>query len=344
MPVLRLVTCAWCLAALAVTVRLAFSRTPLDENQALESNPRLTSARISRALFLERERKFASAEADLLQAARFDRQYAPAWTLANFYFRRGNAPSFWTWARRAAALNYDDLRPLLRLAHELEPSPTAALDRLGGGDRLTRADLDYLIAREHYDDAQQIARRLPNDAPRLIETADRQIRSGHAAYALELWNAVRPPLDPAHGAILSNGTLPEKPTGAAFDWRIASQPGVDSTWQPGEITFAFSGSQPEACSLLEQTVPVLGDRGYRLTFESRGDARGLSWDFSNQQSPQLEGAPSWRTTQSVFRAQAPGLTLARLRLIYRRMPGSVRAPGRIELRNLQMTSLSKDSP
>jgi len=95
-------------------------------------------------------------ETDLLQAARVDHLYLPAWTLANFYFRQ-DADRFWTWASRAAALTYDDYRPLLRLADTLEPSPVRVATQLGGGAPLLRAYLDLLINTHRLDGARKIA-------------------------------------------------------------------------------------------------------------------------------------------------------------------------------------------
>src|SRR5580658_1806575 len=106
---------------------------------ALQANPRLSSAWVAQGLAAEEAGEMDQAERDLLEAARVDRRYLPAWTLANFYFRRQSAAQFWTWARRAAALTYDDFRPLLALARAVEPHPRALIEKLGGGDRLLHA-------------------------------------------------------------------------------------------------------------------------------------------------------------------------------------------------------------
>jgi len=141
--------------ALFLTIRLAVAEARLrlypelaPPNQlrvAVTLNPRLAIAWIQLGLDAEGEGNLAEAEIDLLQAARVDRQYVPAWTLANFYFRRGDAANFWPWARKAAARTFDDYRPLLRLADVLEPSPHEVAIRLGGSPPLTRAYMDVLI-------------------------------------------------------------------------------------------------------------------------------------------------------------------------------------------------------
>ena len=142
-------------------------------------NPRLSSAWVRLGLDAEGDGNVVEAENDFLQAARVDHQYLPAWTLANFYFRRGDAAKFWPWARQAAALTYDDYRPLLRLADTLETSPQIVATRLGGASRLLRAYMDVLIGLRQLDKAREIARLLearhdPADRARLADLAARE--------------------------------------------------------------------------------------------------------------------------------------------------------------------------
>jgi tetratricopeptide (TPR) repeat protein len=133
-----------------------YESSPDELRAALSLNPRLASAWMHLGLDAETEGNLIDAESDLLRAARVDRQYLPAWTLANFYFRRGDAANFWPWARRAAALTYDDYRPLLRLADALETSPQRVVTRLGSRPRLLRAYMDLLIGAGRADAAQSL--------------------------------------------------------------------------------------------------------------------------------------------------------------------------------------------
>jgi tetratricopeptide (TPR) repeat protein len=166
--------------------RLRFNPEPAPSNQlriAVTLNPRLAMAWIQLGLDAEGEGNLAEAENHLLRAARVDRQYVPAWTLANFYFRRGDASNFWTWARKAAALTFDDYRPLLRLADVLEPSPREVATCLGNSSPLLRAYMDVLIGAGRLDAAQEIAsllaaRQDPADQARLADLADR-VRRAH---------------------------------------------------------------------------------------------------------------------------------------------------------------------
>lgn len=155
-----------------------YNSSPEQLRAAVSLNPRLASAWIQLGLDAEADGNLAEAEADLLGAARVDRLYLPAWTLANFYFRRGDSERFWPWAARAAALTFDDYRPLLRLADALETSPQSVAARLAGGAPLLRAYLDLLIGAGRLDQAQEIAgllsaRHDPSDQARLTDFAAR---------------------------------------------------------------------------------------------------------------------------------------------------------------------------
>lgn len=152
--------------------------SPEELHAAVSLNPRLSSAWIQLGLDAEADGNLPEAETDLLRAASVDHLYVPAWTLANFYFRRGDAAKFWPWAKRAAALTYDDYRPLLRLADALDTSPPRVATRLGGGAPLLRAYLDILINAHRLDSAREVAGLLaachdPADRDRLAAFAER---------------------------------------------------------------------------------------------------------------------------------------------------------------------------
>ena len=139
-------------------------------HQALRIHPRNTAASLRLGLELERSGDLGLAEQVLVEAARFDHQYLPAWTLANFYFRRKNPGPFWLWSSRAAGLTAD-LRPLLRLANVWAPEPSVLVARLGDRPELLRPYLDLLIVDGRFEHAQLVAGLLgahhdPADLPR----------------------------------------------------------------------------------------------------------------------------------------------------------------------------------
>jgi len=322
--------------------------------EAVRIDPRRSAAWIMLGLLAERQGEWTSAERDLLEAARVDHQYLPAWTLTNFYFRRGNRERFWVWARRAAPMTFDEFPPLLRLADHFEPDPVNVLQWLGDSARLERGYLSYLIQRNRLDAAQRVAVRLaarsdPADAPRFAALASRQIAAGNAGAALEAWNVLHaPPLDPARGPFLTNRDFRSPPSGEGFDWILASAPcpGVAAAWSPGQVRFDFSGGQPDACVLLTQTLILVPRGTYRLRFEFRGEGRpstpGFDWDLeasagkaTRPRSASFIAAASgnWGSAERIF-PQVHG-PLARLRFGYHRQSGTVRYEGSVWLRQLR---------
>ncbi len=299
-------------------------RASQDLRFALALNPRSSSAWIALGLAAEREGDFAGAARDLEQAARIDRQYLPAWTLANYYFRRGDRTLFWKWAQRAAALAYDDLAPLLTLADRLEPGRGTL--HLAPSPKLERAYLDLLIAENRLDDAQVIARMMlertrtgrgsAEDAPRLRAFTTRLIAAHRGADALEIWSGLSiggsagtstPYRAPSRRADLTRdliGTtsgltdshfgltdsplgLVASPSGEGFDWRLPSSAGVSSLWRRSVLDFTLDGRQPDLCPLLERMVPLPADdrgRPCRLRFEYLSGLTGLRWALDYQKN------------------------------------------------------------
>jgi hypothetical protein len=192
--------------AATMTMKLAraewnFSRAdgePTSESlrEAVAINPRDSSAWIALGLAAEGEHDFPRAAQYLAEAEKVDRRYLPAWTSANFYFRGKNAREFWDAAARAAAMIYDDPRPLIDLADRMEPDPAMALDRLHGAPSVERAYLDFLIGKRRWKAGQTVAlrilaRRDPSDADRLQDFADRLTQAGQREAALSLSREMR---------------------------------------------------------------------------------------------------------------------------------------------------------
>ncbi len=303
-------------------------------------NPRSSAAWISLGMLDDSAGDFQSAERRLLEAARIDHQYLPAWTLANFYFRRGNREMFWQWMARAAPLNFDEFPPLLRLCDQFEPDPARMLAHLGDVRRIRAPYLDFLIQEKRFDAAQEVAREMSGDRandPYLINLADRQLQAGNAAAAIEMWNAASGlgPIEPTAGKILTNGDLARAPSNLGFDWRLGQVEGVASNWRPLELTFTLSGSEPENCVLLEETI-CLVPRHFLLRFDYMtrdAPSAGIRWSLDNNEGPVIEPSEHWR--EGAF--QVPRTRgLAHLKLLYRREPGTVRAEGGIEIRNLRL--------
>jgi len=328
---------------------------PAQSGQHLERvvrfiNPRSSAAWIELGLAEEAHGNAEAAESDLAQATQIDRQFLPAWTLANFYFRQGRGDAFWRWAARAVDLSvdrlaYSDLAPLLQLADRVEADPDKMLAHFPSAVRLRPAYLNFLIGSGRLNAAQKVALEMTADrtsAPHLLDLADRQIQAGNAAAALELWNASSGlgPLDPSAGRVLSNGDLLRAPLNLGFDWRLARLDGIDPRWRPSELDLQLSGSQPESCSLLEQTV-FLPRKRFRLRFDYNTGAaplRGLRWSLDDSVGREIPSSGQW--TEDSF--DLPLLKgLHSLRLVYRREPGTTRTEGHIEIRNLRLNLVDR---
>jgi hypothetical protein len=315
--------------------------------QALEANPRLTSARIRLGLLQEQRGDFGSAERTLLEAARYDRQYLPAWTLANYYFRHQNQNAFWQWSRAALPLDSGDPRPLLRLANLVGPDVVAVLDRLQGGEQIAYPYMDLLIGAGRLDAAQQVARVVLRAHEirknSLIDLSTRQLKAGNVAWALEIWNALYSPLDPEQRPVLAQMVF-EDADGEGFHLRPVSNSRVGAEWRREGAGFSFQGEQADACALFEQPIPAPQHPArYRLRYEYKSSATGARWNMAGRESPALPLQVDWRPAEWTISIE-PGtgrgsLRLLPLQLLYRREPGTTPARGELDLRNLQLQIL-----
>jgi hypothetical protein len=235
---------------------------------------------------------------------------------------------------------YDDFRPLLRLCNQFETDPARLLAQFRDPRRIRLPYLNLLIGENRLDAAQQVARGMSGERandPHLIDLADRQLRAGNASSAIELWNVSSgfPPISQSAGQILTNGDLARAPLNLGFDWRVGQSAEVAETWRPTELVFTFSGSQPEACVLLEQIFCLI-PRPFRLRFDYLTDEQGptgLHWSLGDIEGPRIEPSPRWKTGAFDL-PRTHGLR--NLKLFYRREPGTTRSEGRIEIRNLRL--------
>jgi hypothetical protein len=297
--------------------------------KAIRWNPRSSAARIALGLEEERARDFDGAARELLRAAEIDHQYLPAWTLANFYFRRGDREAFKIWARRAAELVPGDVEPLMELCDRIDDGNGLAV--LPQEPKFERAYLDLLIREKRLNDAGRVARRLAlrrdgEDVRRLSAFITRLIDAGLDAEAIALWRQLVP------GEGLVNGDLRTAPSGEGLDWRMRPVEGIASNWRPGMLSFQLWGREPESCVLLEQPAPV-EPAHYRLRFEYQAVAGGVRWMLDGEESPALTANNGWFAAERGFSATRSGL--AWLRLIYKRETGSVKAEGTIQIRSLR---------
>ncbi len=302
------------ISILLAMAALAAARMPLIR---AGENPRSSAVHIERGLTAESAHDFATAERELLTAVALDRQYLPAWTLANYYFRRADRENFWPWAKRAADLSFDDAAPLLALADMFDPGH--ALDRLGRSSKLQRAYLDLLIRDDRWPDAMAVARLMASDAgnfPRLRAFTTHLIAAKRGDQAFEIWNRVA-------------DRNPHPPTGEGFDWKLESNPHMTAGWRDGEFEFWLDGHEDDVVALVERTILI--DRSeVTVRSQTRTTLTGLHWSLDSRVAGPLESSPEWREASETFTSRHPGL--ARLVLLYRRDPGALPAEGQIQVK------------
>lgn len=324
--------------------------------RAIVLNPYFTQARIRLALQTEMRGQFAESERQVLEATLRDRQFLPAWTAANFYFRQNRQEEFWHWARAAAEMSHDDIRSLFDLCFRLTNDGSVVLERVVGHKRsVERKYLGYLIAKGCLPDAHALAERIaarPETADRdpLFAYIDAALAGGQAASAYRIWEALgRARLLPepsSDASLLANGDFAHQILSRAFDWRVPAISGVETRRsEEGTPTLhvAFSGKQPESCELLRHPLAMKKGGLYVLRFQYRTSElppkTGLHWSFDDGREYALDASEEWQSAEWRFEAfdQAEYLSLK-----YRRLVGSVRIEGSIALRHVLIAPITAD--
>jgi hypothetical protein len=315
--------------------------------QLLETTIRLdrynAQADIELALRLEAAGDDRRAEQLLLDAYKVDHTFLPRWSLANFYFRRGNLPAFWTWARSAAEMPSDDTAPLFEMCWRVSPDASDISRKiLNNNPELIRQYLDFLLARNQLPASAVIAARLaqfgtPNtDAPAVFSVINRLIAANDADAAKTLWND----LIEKHWVVADQGApnnprFARDPLPVGFDWALSSSNGLHSWPGPSGLETEFSGEQAENCTVAEQVV-LLSPGDYEMEYTYRTDdipaQTGLRWQIvpSGSEKVLAESPDLSSTTLSDVKMPfsiAPDASLIRLRLQYRRALGTPRISG-----------------
>jgi len=324
-----------------------------DQRAVVHLNPRDSAAWMAIGLGAERDGDLEEASHSLLEAEKVDRQYLPAWTSANFFFRRADDHQFWRAAARAAAMSYDDPAPLIELADRREPNAGTALDRLGDSAHLERGYIRFLMGQRRWQEAGAVAARLSlrgeaRDRELMFNLTDRLIEANEADAALAAWNGIQhfPALDRARHGRLVNQDFKGQPSGEGFDWRVTEAPRGSVRWEPSKLQFWLAGSTPEACKLVEQWV-VLDAGCYCLRFKYRTEGlaaeTGLRWTLLHRGREEASSAvlglapgrgPDPKVTEWSFRVAEAGLY--QLAWVYRRVPGTTHQEGLAELAHVDL--------
>ena len=298
-----------------------------------------------------------AAQQCLLRAAEVDRQFLPRWTLANYYFRRGDVAMFWYWTKEAAGMVYGDAQPVFRLCARVSEDGNL-IDRLQIRSPDVRAAyLAYLLDQNRVDLIGPPVHRVLEenreaDVPLLLTACERLLDARRVDEAAEIWNrqaaAGRVPFRTPAGEgeqLVANGSFLAQPASRGFDWRLPVVEGISVSREEGPpgLRVTFSGSEPEDCEALVQLVPLRKKTAYELRFEYRTreipSGVGLGWRITDasdgtilKEGPSLasemegEGRLSFETREEC--------RLVRLAVRYRRTPGTIRPEGFLVLRNV----------
>jgi len=320
---------------------------------ACRLDPNRATYWLQRAIRAETRGEIAAAERFYVEAARIDRQFAPRIALMNFYFRQGDAPNFWTWARRSFERSYGDRAAAFQLCWMTTPDPAAILQRALPADAETlRQFLVFAADRAGPHQALPVARALLNlrdleSKTALLDYCDRLQQAGWWDDAKTVWDGMaRRSLVPANepGNLLTNPLFSSLPSGRGFDWKLFPTSEVRLTPGDPELGFSvsFSGDEPEACPLIRQIVPVWEDSllfGMEYRTSAAAD-NGLSVAVEDAVSGEplakagLAPSLDWSAVRlPVHRAQSRFVCVA---VRYRRKPGTVRYIGRVEFRRLRL--------
>lgn len=319
----------------------AHARQLLENAVALD--PYNAEADIELGLRLEAAGDYGEAEKLLLGAYAVDHTYLPRWSLANFYFRRGNLPAFWEWARSAAEMPADNTEPLFELCWSVSPDANEIARRiLNDNPRLVRQYFDFLVTKNQMLAAKETAERLSrigdpsSDAPRMFLLIDRLLNANEGDGAKSLWNVlIERKWIVAEKSAPNNPDFARDPLPVGFDWALPSSSGLHSWPGPSGLETEFSGDEPESCTVAEQAI-VLSPGNYEMDFryhtEDIPPATGLRWQIIDAGSGKVQAESPDLSSASLIDVRLPfsiasDASLVRLRLQYQRAVGTPRISG-----------------
>ncbi len=322
---------------------------------ALALDPYNAQADIELALQREAAGDFPLAERMFLDAYAVDRTYTPRWSLANYYFRRGNLPAFWAWARSAAEMPSDNIQPLFELCWNVSPDANEITRRiLNDNPLLVRQYLKFLLAKNQLLAAAGIADRLSSigdptsDRASMFAVIDRLVDANDGAPARSLWDLlIARKWVVAETSLPNNPDFARNPVPVSFDWALPASAGLHSWPGPSGLETEFSGEEPESCTVAEQVL-LLSHGNYEMNYSFRTEnippATGLRWQIVDNasdkmlaESPDLSGL-SMNAVKFPFSIPADA-TLVRIRLQYQRAIGTPRISGTLVIPSVHIFAM-----
>lgn len=324
-------------------------------NSALRLDPYNAQADIELGLQYEAQGELSRAEQSFLRAYSVDHTYLPRWSLASFYFRRGNIAAFWTWARSAATMPSDSIEALFELCWRVSPDGgEIARTILNDDPKLLRQYLEFLVSKDQASAASKVAIRLihnsdpDSDLSRMLSTIDELLPLGNGEPAKAIWTAlIAKHWVVADAGAPNNPNFARKPLPVRFDWTIPSSPSVQSVPGPAGLETEFSGLEPDRCAIAEQSVVLLPGR-YEMDYSYRtqgiAPGTGLQWQItaSDAGRPLAESADlssSVLTYSKMIFSIPRGMSPVNLDLIYQRAVGTPPVSGSLVLSSVQIHAL-----
>jgi tetratricopeptide (TPR) repeat protein len=324
-------------------------------NTAVRLDQYNAQAEIEMGLQYEAQGDFGRAEQCFLRAFTVDHTYTPRWSLASFYFRRGNLAAFWTWARRAAEMPSESTGPLFELCWRVSPDANEITRRiLNNNAELLRQYLDFLLLKEQASSAAEIAIRIIQygdskaDLPRLFSAINQLIADQDGQSAKAVWGAmIAKHWVVAEQGLPDNPNFNREPLPVGFDWALPSSTGIQSVPGPSGLETEFSGLEPEQCTIAEQAV-VLGPGNYQMDYSYRTvgipPGSGLQWQVVAGGAGKVLARSSDLSSESPTRARLTfslpaAVSLADLRLVYQRALGTVPISGSLVISSVHIHPL-----
>ena len=322
--------------------------------RALQLDPYDAEANIELGLYFESIGDYRRAEKLLLDAFAVDHTFAPRWALANFYFRRDNAPAFWAWARSAAEIEPNDAGAVFELCWRESPDPEQISRAiLNDNPTLIRQYVEFLTAKNQLPAAASAAQRLirdgnsKTDTPQLLAAINRLVAAKDGDPAIALWRTLmNQHWVVADATMINNPNFARDPLPVSFDWSLPSYDGLHSWPGPAGLESEFTGVQPETCIVAEQFV-VLVPGKYSFEYSYRTSQippeTGLRWQMIDAKSgtaiatsPDLS-SDNLQTSELKF-SVPEGMSLLQVRLAYQRAVGTPRISGKLVMRSAQIKS------
>jgi hypothetical protein len=324
--------------------------------ESLRQNKFNAQADVELALDEEMEGDVGRAEQLLLDAYAVDHTYLPRWSLANFYLRRDDLPKFWQWAKLAAEMPSNNVGPLFELCWRVSPDPDKISNAvLNDNPAVIRQYIAFLLSKDRLHTVSLVAPRLvrdgdrETDTPLIFDIVNRLISAQDASPALALWHSL---IDRhwivADATLPNNADFEREPLSVGLDWSLPEYPGMHSWPGASGLQTEFTGSQPENCTVAEQTVP-LAPGNYTMEYVYHTSdippSTGVRWQIVETKTGALLAESSDLSSdvvqQSALDFAVPqGVSFARLRLVYRRTLGTTRIAGTLTMRSIRIQAKS----